>query len=774
VLAAGLLTTGFSCILQLPTGAGKTWLAEQAIRAALARGRRAVYLAPLRALAAELGARWRARLRPHRVGVFTGDPAGTATPFEEARLLVMTPERLDACTRSWRAHWRWLPEVELVVADELHLLGERRRGARLEGALLRTLRLNPFARVLGLSATLGNRLELAGWLDAVERGDDRRPVPLRWRTVTFRDPSEKPSLTAAAVAGCVAGGGRSLVFVQSRRRAEELAGALRSAGLRAEHHHGGLERRARAAIEARVRSGAVEVAVATATLELGVNFPVRQVVLHDLQVWSGDGFVPLSVNSAWQRAGRAGRPGLDDAGEVVLVAPAWARPHGGYAEARFEPIRSRLGEPAELAEQLVAEVASGLCRSAAQLESALARSLAAHQGRLPPVRRAVRELVAAGMLAEVAGAAADHAPRLRATPLGHVAARHLLAPATLLLFDRALRSGPLTFLDLLLVACASDDAEPVLPVDHEALDALAAAAAAEPSHLLRRGDAEVRALLAVPARRALAGLHMAMVLRALTRAGDPEPVASAQGCYPHEVARLQESAGRLLLAFEAVLRARAADAEAPPHLVDLLRRLTALRRMVVAALDEAAATLTFVPGLGPRMARRLVAAGIRHLEDLALSTAAELAGVRGLSAGRATRWIAAAEALLPARSAAALAEDAPGAALAAAPGSGSPGPDPYRLRRALALTVARHGDRFEVTGGLEPHRATLTPAPRCDCADFARGNTCKHLLAIRLAVGEPALRTACAALSAGDGTIDLHRWWSAPSAPLPSPAGGRA
>ena len=46
----GLLCSGFSVILQLPTGSGKTWLAEQAIGDVLGRGQRAIYLTPLRAL----------------------------------------------------------------------------------------------------------------------------------------------------------------------------------------------------------------------------------------------------------------------------------------------------------------------------------------------------------------------------------------------------------------------------------------------------------------------------------------------------------------------------------------------------------------------------------------------------------------------------------------------------------------------------------------------------------------------------------------------------
>ena len=102
VLDRGLLTSGFNCILQMPTGAGKTWLAERAISETLARGRRAIYLAPLRALASELVERWRTEFAPHEVGVFTGE-YGTRrpfpVPFDRARLAIMTPERLDQTTR---------------------------------------------------------------------------------------------------------------------------------------------------------------------------------------------------------------------------------------------------------------------------------------------------------------------------------------------------------------------------------------------------------------------------------------------------------------------------------------------------------------------------------------------------------------------------------------------------------------------------------------------------------------------------------------------------
>jgi helicase len=785
VLERGLLGSGFSCVLQMPTGSGKTWLAEQAIADVLRQGQRAVYLTPLRALADELAERWQERFAPARVGVFTGDygGAGKALPvaFADARLLVMTPERLDACTRAWRSHWHWLPEVDLVVVDEFHLLGDPNRGGRLEGALSRLERLNPFARLLCLSATLGNRGELADWLGGVEYASTWRPVPLTWRVVRYARATEKPARLLAEVQRNVGAGGRSLVFVQSRRRAEQLATGLAAVGLQAAHHHAGLAHQARRAVEGEFRGGATDVLVATATLEMGLNLPVRQVVLYDLQAFDGSDFQPLSTTSVWQRAGRAGRPGLDASGEVVLLAAAWDRAADHYAAGRFEPIRSALSKPRTLAEQIVVEVASGLAWTEAQLARVFQGSLAARQGALPALPALVGEMLQAGMLRR--GREETGRESLSATRLGHIACRHMLTPATVLLFRRVLERGALTFLDLLLTAAASADAEPILPADFEELDDLAARAGAEPSVLLALPRHTLAELLGIDGKRLLAAVKMAVLCRDWTRAGDVERVAARNGCYPFEVDRLRESLARLLLALAAL---GSPDTEEVP----VCERIGALYQMVVYGLDEEAATLTLVEGIGGVMAARLKAAGIADVEALAQAGPEDLAGVKGLSATRARRWIDRAAEVVRTSSAWRYREGAApgckhgeagpqwplaefydataGAARAGGPaegaprGVGQPPPaatnpppsylftpaalrplavapaasgriDPYRLRRARDLRVTEDGSAYRVTGGLEPHVVRADEGRLlCDCPDAAEGHLCKHVLAVRL------------------------------------------
>lgn len=752
VVERGLLDSGFNSILQLPTGSGKTWLAERAMEQVLNRGGRVIYLTPLRALAAELTDRWSAAFGPDKVGVFTGE-YGVRKPyplaFGDARLLVMTPERLDACTRHWRTHWHWMPEVDLVVVDEFHLIGDPGRGPRLEGALGRLRRLNPFAQVVGLSATMGNVAELSDWLGGVCYQSEWRSMPLEWKLLRFRKATDKPRLMVDTVQSCIDGGGQSLVFVQSRRRAEQLSAHLREAGLVAAHHHAGLESEERQRVEARYRARQTDVLISTGTLEMGVNLPARQVLLYDLQRFNGLDFVPLSVNTVWQRAGRAGRRGLDDRGQVVLLAPTWDRQAERYLDGTFEPIRSGLNAPQALAEQILAEVASGLSRNLCQLKRALSQTLAQHQNRLEGVESVVGEMLSSGMLEDV-----DDVERrrtsLRATRLGRIAVRQMLSPATVVHLARALKTEEAeyyTFLDLLLLAAASTDCEPRVPADFEELDTLVDVLGHERSYLLGRGSDDLNARMGCHGRRLLNVIKTALVARQWTRVGDAEAVAEDFGCYPFELRRLTESLVRILTACVAIMTPPKSETEIEepvPLLADeptLAERVRALLAMVSYGIDEEAVTLTFLNGVGGTLARHLQAHGIGDIEALAESEAEELNDVRGVSLRRAEAWIAQAVDTIGTRSALALRET--GARIQPLSSDWPEQVDPYRLRRAQELSVRSRGSRrYGVTGGLEPHRVSLPPegAPRCDCADFAKGNVCKHILAVRLYRGDRSLK----------------------------------
>ena len=151
----------------------------------------------MKALAEELSNEWTQEFSDIDVGIFTGDYGSQRrkypVSFEDAQLLVMTPERLDACVRKWRSHWKWIPEVDWLVVDEVHLLGDTNRGGRLEGTLSHP-QAQPLLQSSWSLATLGNRSELADWIGGVEFKHEWRPVPLEWKEHHYRKAEEKINL----------------------------------------------------------------------------------------------------------------------------------------------------------------------------------------------------------------------------------------------------------------------------------------------------------------------------------------------------------------------------------------------------------------------------------------------------------------------------------------------------------------------------------------------------------------------------------------------------
>ncbi|MDH3999116.1 MAG: helicase-related protein, partial [Desulfuromonadales bacterium] len=632
-----------------------------------------------------------------------------------------------------------------------------------EGMLLRLQHINPFCRVLALSATLGNVAVLAKYLNAVSHVATQRRIPLTWRIRTFKNAKDKH---LALFDELEAVEGQTLCFVQSRRRAEELSKRVGEGGYRSGYHHAGLTQKQRIATEQAFRKGELDFLSCTPTLELGVNLPARRVIIYDLRQWTGADFEPLSVTSVWQRAGRAGRPGLDTQGEVVLIAPRWETSVAEeYLKGRFEPVVSGLSSLQALAEQVVVTVSSGYARSYEQLDRFFGRSLAAAQNRLGNTSEVVALMLEAGMLLECD----EVEGRLRATRLGHVASRHMLSPLTVLLFERARQRCPeLAFFDLLLLACAAPDCQPVIPVDFQELDALGEAIETEGSYLLQWECSQLESFLGITGRRLLSALKMAQVLRDWSRKGDAGDVAKQRNLMPFEVVRLTESVSRMLAGLAAVLAVRVdAEADIEPLAIEeaipLYERLVLLQRMTVTGLDEVHATLALIPGIGPRWARNLFDMGVSDIEELAGADVEELAAVRGLSRRRAQAWIDQAEELVVVRDALAFREpDVPRARVVAA--MLPQGVDLYRLRRAMELSVeSMDAKTFYVSGGSDPHWVQNDGDHwTCDCGDHdwhGSFHLCKHLLAVRLLQKDPELLQAVDSLEGLGTGLRLHVLW---------------
>jgi helicase len=471
------VTDGESLVASVPTASGKTLIAELAMTASVARGGKALYIVPLRALAGEKRAEFETfEQYGLSIGVSTGNYDSDGEWLATCDIIVATSEKVDSLVRNDAP---WIDQLSCVVTDEVHLVDDGHRGPTLEVTLAKLRQRNPGLQTVALSATIGNPEILADWLDAELVDSTWRPIDLKkgvhfgqaihledgeQHELAVRD-GEKP--TAAIVRDTLKDEGSTLVFVNSRRNAEaearRLAGTVegelmddereRLANIAAEirdvsdtetstdlasavergaaFHHAGLASDHRELVEDAFRERALKVVSATPTLAAGVNTPSRRVVVRDWRRYSGDagGMKPLSTLEVHQMCGRAGRPGLDPYGESLLLAKShdeldelfdryiWTEP---------EPVRSKLAAEPALRTHLLATVASGFAGSRSGLLEFLDRTLYATQttegGRLERVTDSMLDYLVANDFLERDG------DDLAATSLGHTVSRLYLDP----------------------------------------------------------------------------------------------------------------------------------------------------------------------------------------------------------------------------------------------------------------------------------------------------------------------------------------------------------
>ncbi|MCG7305418.1 DEAD/DEAH box helicase [Pseudoglutamicibacter albus] len=171
--ACDALEAGRDVLVAAPTGAGKTIVGEFAVHLALARGTKAFYTTPIKALSNQKFSDFAHTYGAHNVGLLTGDTSINS----EAPVVVMTTEVLR---NMLYAGSTTLEGLEYVVMDEVHYLADKDRGAVWEEVILH---LPQRVQVVSLSATVSNAEEFGGWLNSVRGATDvvvteHRPVPL--------------------------------------------------------------------------------------------------------------------------------------------------------------------------------------------------------------------------------------------------------------------------------------------------------------------------------------------------------------------------------------------------------------------------------------------------------------------------------------------------------------------------------------------------------------------------------------------------------------------
>ena len=339
------IALGSHVILSTPTGTGKSMVALGAHFAALAEGRRTVYTAPIKALVSEKFFALVDLFGPGQVGMVTGDTAINA----DAPILCCTAEILaNMALRDRTIDDPAAGGIAQVVMDEFHYYADRDRGWAWQVPLL----LMPRTQFLLMSATLGDMSDLSADLrrrsgrDVAEVSGVERPVPLHF-AYQLRAAHEVVELLAAeggtpaylvhfnqaqAVEQAQALASIKLVDRAGRDEISEAIGAFQfSTGFGTTLsrlirsgigvHHAGMLPRYRRLVEQLAQRGLLRVICGTDTLGVGINVPIRTVVLSALTKFDGEKMRRLSAREFHQIAGRAGRAGFDTAGDVIALAP---------------------------------------------------------------------------------------------------------------------------------------------------------------------------------------------------------------------------------------------------------------------------------------------------------------------------------------------------------------------------------------------------------------------------------------------------------------------
>ena len=350
------LVTGSHVILSTPTGSGKSLVAVAAHFIALAQGRRTYYTAPIKALVSEKFFELVRVFGAPNVGMMTGDSA--VNP--DAPIIACTAEILANIALRTGGGVAEAPghvddpavpgddAVGQVVMDEFHFYADPQRGWAWQIPLLSL----PRTQFLLMSATLG---DVSFFVDDLQRRtgvpvaavtSTERPVPLTfsYEVEPVHEVVEHLVQTGRAPVYLVHFTQKDAVEqaqallstpVASREQRDRIAaelGAFRfgtgfgkalSRFLR--HgvgvHHAGMLPRYRRVVERLTQRGLLTVVCGTDTLGVGINVPIRTVLLTSLVKYDGVRMRHLSAREFHQIAGRAGRAGFDTVGDVVVLAP---------------------------------------------------------------------------------------------------------------------------------------------------------------------------------------------------------------------------------------------------------------------------------------------------------------------------------------------------------------------------------------------------------------------------------------------------------------------
>ncbi len=659
-------------VMAVPTAAGKTLIAELCmLKSILQRGGKALYIAPLKALASEKYHDFKKKYEPLgvKIGIATGDLDSPSQYLDRYQILIATAEKVDSILRA-KAGWL-INGLSVIVLDEIHFIDDDSRGPTLEILTARIKQMKPDIQILALSATISNAQELSGWLGANLALSHWRPIPLKEgvyfnEKIMFNNDSirlvreEADEDLSKLSLDTLRGGGQVLVFVNSRRSAQAAARELCPSVAKVlkpeekkmlnqlaqeigeDHaatkvckkladilkagcafHHAGLTPKQRQLIEEHFKRNIIKVICSTPTLAAGVNLPARRAIIRDCKRYaSGLGSVYISTAEYKQCAGRAGRPQYDDYGEAVLMAKSLSEQNTLFERfvlSKPEPVTSKLGSESALRIHILSSIAAGYVHDINSMFDFLNHTFLSYQ------KQGVNLVGMVGDIFEYLhknGFIDKSGFKYFTTPFGQITSRLYIDPMTSLILREGLtkihegHSFSTFGLLHMLTCCPDSELLNVGKADYEEMEQLAAKLEDEliitPNQLAPLQDVYTY----------YATLKTMWLWARWIDEDKEEAMCDDFNIGPGDIYRHVESAGWLLYAAGMV--------------AELLRykkltfELEALRLRMRYGIKPELLELASLEGVGRIRARMLYKHGYRGLADLKTATAPHLASIKAI------------------------------------------------------------------------------------------------------------------------------------------------
>lgn len=371
-----------------PTGAGKTLVGMLGLlSAAIRQDAKAVWLVPSRALASELTKSLKNLRHPklQALELLGGEDAPNEL-LEKHNLWICTTEKYESILRRQSAN-RITNQVYTIVIDEIHLLADKTRGALIESIIARIKDQAPYPRIIGLSATLENDEEFAGWFNARVLKSAWKPNSLNKEVVSYQadkredfwiiDKRREQTLIETLRSISCEGDrkGATLIFCRSKNKCFKQAISLLRDLTGAEDLLIGTDTKQPPSIEAsdllfqhrvgmhfngysksseslqKFNNGEIDFLFTTTGLAQGVNTKAETVVISETTLGWDE---PLEINTANQMLGRAGR-GEGNEGWGIIICPEYEREKWCEGIDKSSKVKSAMST--KLTEVILAEIA---------------------------------------------------------------------------------------------------------------------------------------------------------------------------------------------------------------------------------------------------------------------------------------------------------------------------------------------------------------------------------------------------------------------------------